>query len=179
MNRRMIISTVGLMLLAEAGLLLLPLAVGLLYGEESVRATLLTIGIAVAAGLLLYLPARTKNRVIYAREGFLTVALCWLTVSAVGALPFFLSGQIPNYIDAFFETVSGFTTTGASILKEVEALSRGMLYWRSFTHWLGGMGVLVFLLALIPVGGRQEGFTMHLLRVPTSENSCRKCAAPP
>lgn len=152
MNRRMIISTVGLMLLAEAGLLLLPLAVGLLYGEESVRATLLTIGIAVAAGLLLYLPARTKNRVIYAREGFLTVALCWLTVSAVGALPFFLSGQIPNYIDAFFEAVSGFTTTGASIMDgaQIESMSRGLLFWRSFTHWVGGMGVLVFIMALIP-----------------------------
>ena len=152
MNRRMIISTVGLMLLAEAGLLLLPLAVGLLYGEESVRATLLTIGIAVAAGLLLYLPARTKNRVIYAREGFLTVALCWLTVSAVGALPFFLSGQIPNYIDAFFEAVSGFTTTGASIMDgaQIESMSKGLLFWRSFTHWVGGMGVLVFIMALIP-----------------------------
>lgn len=163
MNRRMIISTVGLMLLAEAGLLLLPLAVGLLYGEESVRATLLTIGIAVAAGLLLYLPARTKNRVIYAREGFLTVALCWLTVSAVGALPFFLSGQIPNYIDAFFEAVSGFTTTGASIMDgaQIESMSRGLLFWRSFTHWVGGMGVLVFVMAILPMS---DGHTMHILR---------------
>ncbi len=152
MNRKMIISTVGVMLLAEAGLLLLPLAVGLLYGEASVRAIVLTALISALVGLLLYLPARTKNRVIYAREGFLTVALCWVAVSAVGALPFFLSGEIPNYIDAFFESVSGFTTTGASIMTgaQIESMSRGLLFWRSFTHWVGGMGVLVFIMALVP-----------------------------
>lgn len=117
--------------------------------------------LAAAGFSLLTRGARTD---FYTKEGLVCVGLAWVLLSLFGCLPFWLSGEIPSFIDAFFETVSGFTTTGASILKDVEALSRGMLYWRSFTHWLGGMGVLVFLLALIPVGGRQEGFTMHLLR---------------
>jgi len=94
--------------------------------------------------------SRPKSRVIYAKEGFAITSLAWLSLSAIGALPFFLSGQIPSYIDAFFETVSGFTTTGASILPQVEVLDRGLLFWRSFTHWVGGMGVLVFLMAFLP-----------------------------
>ena len=103
-------------------------------------------------------------KVIYAREGFVTVALSWVFLSLVGSLPFVISGEIPSFIDAFFETVSGFTTTGASIVPAVEELSKGILYWRSFSHWLGGMGVLVFLLALSPGDNNGAGFTMHLLR---------------
>jgi len=100
----------------------------------------------------------------FAKEGLVCVGLSWFVMSLVGALPFYFSGYIPKFIDALFEIVSGFTTTGASILDNVEALSMGMLYWRSFSHWLGGMGVLVFLLAIVPVSGKSEGFTMHILR---------------
>jgi len=121
---------------------------------------LLTIGIL----LILSLPAilqRPKNTRIYAKDGFVCVAAAWILLSAFGALPFMFSGAIPHYVDAFFETVSGFTTTGASILREIESLPRGILFWRSFTHWIGGMGVLVFVLAILPSAGGQ---TMHLMR---------------
>ncbi len=150
MNRKMILRMIGLMLLAEAALLSLPAITALIYGERCIWSILITMGIAGGAGLLIHVLCKPESRVIYAREGFVTVALTWLVLSAVGALPFFISGEIPNYIDAFFETVSGFTTTGASILTEIEAMSRGLLFWRSFTHWVGGMGVLVFIMALVP-----------------------------
>ena len=104
---------------------------------------------------------RTENQVIFAKEGFFVTALAWLSVSALGALPFVISGEIPNFVDAFFETVSGFTTTGASILNNVEAMSRSMLFWRSFTHWIGGMGVLVLMVAIMP---NLSGRTIHVLR---------------
>ena len=117
---------------------------------------------AIAA--LLALLSRGAKRDFYAREGLITVSLGWILMSALGCLPLCLSGEIPRYVDAFFEIVSGFTTTGASVVAVPEELSRGILLWRSFTHWLGGMGVLVFLLALVPLNGKNEGFTMHLLR---------------
>lgn len=104
---------------------------------------------------------KPKNKAMYAKEGFVTVALSWIVMSLFGALPFFLSGAIPNFIDAFFETVSGFTTTGASILTDVEALSKGMLMWRSLTHWIGGMGVLVFLMAILPLSGNGNLFLLR------------------
>ena len=113
MNRRMVIFTLGQMVLLEAVLLLLPILVSALYGEACIKALALTAGGCVLAGALLMLAGRAKNRVIYAKEGFLIVSLAWISLSALGALPFFISGEIPNYIDAFFETVSGFTTTGA------------------------------------------------------------------
>lgn len=100
----------------------------------------------------------------YAREGLISVGVGWIVMSLIGCLPFWISGEIPSFVDAFFETVSGFTTTGASILQDVEAMGDSMLYWRSFTHWLGGMGVLVFVLAIVPANGKGSGFTMHLLR---------------
>ena len=146
----MILNTVGLMLKVEAALLLLPAIAALIYGESCLWSILISAAISLAAGFALTLLSRPKSQVIYAREGFITVALAWVAVSAVGALPFYLSREIPSYIDAFFETVSGFTTTGASILENVEAMSRGLLFWRSFTHWVGGMGVLVFVMALVP-----------------------------
>ena len=161
MNRKMVFNTVGMMLVAEAALLLLPTAVALIYGETCAWALAASAGIALVAGLLLRLLLRPESRLIYAREGFVTVAMAWLLLSAVGALPFFLSGEIPSYIDAFFETVSGFTTTGASILANVEIMSRGLLFWRSFTHWVGGMGILVFVMAIVDdVNDR----SMHILR---------------
>ena len=146
----MILNTVGLMLKVEAALLLLPAIAALIYGESCLWSILISAAISLAAGFALTLLSRPKTQVIYAREGFITVALAWVAVSAVGALPFWISREIPSYIDAFFETVSGFTTTGASILANVEVMSRGLLFWRSFTHWVGGMGVLVFVMALVP-----------------------------
>ena len=111
---------------------------------------------------ILWLNCRSAPSAFYAREGLVCVGASWIVLSLIGCLPFWISREIPLYIDAFFEIVSGFTTTGSSILPNVEALSRGLLYWRSFSHWLGGMGVLVFLLAF--TGGKGQGFTMHLLR---------------
>ncbi|MCQ2427203.1 MAG: TrkH family potassium uptake protein [Clostridia bacterium] len=150
MNHRMVLRIIGLLVLAEAALLTLPALVSLIYGEASVWSLLITMAVCAAVGGLLVLVCRTKNKTIYARDGFVIVSLGWLTMSALGAMPFVISGEIPNYIDAFFETVSGFTTTGASIIPDLSKLSHGILFWRSFTHWVGGMGVLVFILAIIP-----------------------------
>ena len=150
---------IGRILVTEAALLALPAVTALAYGE-SLRPFLLTALLLVAVGLVMgrKKPARTA---LYARDGFAVVALAWLLMSAFGALPFVLSGDIPFYVDAFFETVSGFTTTGASILTEIEPLHRGILFWRSFTHWVGGMGVLVFVMAILPM---TDGHGMHLMR---------------
>ena len=148
MNHRMVVKPTGMLLLAEACLLLLPLAVSLIYRERCFYALLITIGVAGVLGGAAMLAGRRASNTIYSREGFTITGLSWLLLSAVGALPFRISGEIPSYVDAFFETVSGFTTTGASILRDVEAMSRGLQFWRSFTHWVGGMGVLVFLMAM-------------------------------
>ena len=150
---------IGRILLTEAALLVLPAVTALAYGE-SLRPFLLTALLLVAVGLIMgrKKPIRTA---LYARDGFAVVALAWLLMSAFGALPFVISGDIPFYVDAFFETVSGFTTTGASILTEIEPLHRGILFWRSFTHWVGGMGVLVFVMAILPM---TDGHGMHLMR---------------
>lgn len=135
----------------EAALLLLPLIVSICYRETNgIFAFLITIVLSLAIGFAITLIIKPKNKLIFAKEGFVIVALAWIVMSAIGALPFVLSGDIPSYIDAFFETVSGFTTTGASVLTNVEGISRGLLFWRSFTHWIGGMGVLVFIMAIIP-----------------------------
>ena len=124
------------------------------------------IGILAAAGIAVILALLSKGAKpdFFAKEGLVCVGTGWILMSLLGCLPFFLSREIPSYIDALFEIVSGFTTTGASILNDVEALSKSILYWRSFSHWVGGMGVLVFLLALVPMSGKNQGFTMHLLR---------------
>ena len=159
MNLRMIGFVLGRILLTEAGLLVLPLVTALLYGE-SLLPWLVTMGLLVLWGGLLS-RRRPERTALYARDGFAAVALAWILMSAFGALPFVLSGDIPHYVDAFFETVSGFTTTGASILTDVEILSRSGLLWRSFTHWVGGMGVLVFVMAILPMS---DGHTMHILR---------------
>ena len=159
MNYRMICYLIGRILLVEAALMLLPLGTALIYGEPLLPFLVAMAGLAVT-GLLLSRQKPGKGT-LYARDGFAVVALVWLLMSAFGALPLMLSGDIPNFVDAFFETVSGFTTTGATILTEVETLSRSGLLWRSFTHWIGGMGVLVFVLIVLPVTG---GSAMHLLR---------------
>ena len=151
MNYRMIWQILGRVLLIEAALLLLPLVTALCYGE-SVLPFLITIAVTAAAGGLL-ISIKPKSEEIYVREGFTVVGLSWIIMSLFGALPFVLAGQIPNYIDALFETVSGFTTTGASILTNVEAMNKSCLFWRSFSHWIGGMGALVFIMAVLPMSG--------------------------
>ena len=161
MNKRMIVWLLGALLLIESGLMLLPLVTALLYRERTGLYFLYTILGAAAAGGLMMLVTRPKNKTIYARDGLMTVALSWIVLSLVGAVPFTLSREIPSYLDAVFEMISGFTTTGSSILPDVEALSHCMLFWRSFTHWIGGMGVLVFLLTLIPLAG---GSHMNLMK---------------
>jgi trk system potassium uptake protein TrkH len=150
---------IGRILLTEAALLVLPLVTAVLY-DESTGPYLVTMLALVLVGLLLDL-RRPKETSLFARDGFAVVALAWVLMSAFGAMPLVLSGDIPNFIDAFFEVVSGFTTTGATILTEVESLSRGGLLWRSFTHWVGGMGVLVFVMAILPMS---DGHGMHLMR---------------
>ncbi len=161
MNRRMVLYTVGTVAKLIAALMVLPLAVSLIYSEDCYKAFLISIGISLAFGYALSLTSKPGSKVIYAREGFVIVSLAWIVISALGALPFFISGEIPSYIDAFFEMSSGFTTTGASILTDVEAMSKGLLFWRSFSHWIGGMGVLVFVLAVMPsVSDR----SIHILR---------------
>lgn len=160
----MILSLLGKIILLEAGLMALPLIVAVIYGEKNVVwAFLWTVVGSCALGGLIQAFCRPKDRVIYAKEGFIIVAFAWLTMSAIGAVPFVLSGEIHSYVDAFFETVSGFTTTGSSILRNVEEMSRGLLFWRSFTHWIGGMGVLVFMMAVVPLA-KGNGESMHLLR---------------
>ena len=143
MNYKMVIHTVGQVVLLEAAMLVLPLLVSLYYGDGCAMAYLQTIAICAVAGAIMTFTVRPKNHNIFAGEGFSIVSISWLALSAIGALPFTLTGDIPSYIDAFFETVSGFTTTGASILTNVELMMRSNLFWRSFTHWVGGMGVLV------------------------------------
>ena len=146
-------------------LFMLPaLCISLYHGETAaVRGFLWTLALMVVLVGILFLICRKAPDGFYAREGMLCVGLSWVFLSLLGCLPFYFSREIPSFIDAFFEMVSGFTTTGSSILTDVEALSKGLLYWRSFSHWLGGMGVLVFLLA-IGSGSNEKGFTMHLLR---------------
>jgi len=167
MNYRMVFYMVGRLLQLEAALLLLPAAVCLIYGDGGLAALLITAALALALGSGMTLFRRPKNQTIYAKEGFVIVALSWLFLSAVGALPFVISGEIPHYADAFFETVSGFTTTGATVVTDLNRLgetlgmSHGILFWRSFTHWIGGMGVLVLMMALSP---SESGRTIHVMR---------------
>lgn len=158
------------------GLFMIPaLLISLACGDTGVvRAFLYTMALIAGLCALLFPICKGAPSAFYATEGMICVALSWIVLSIVGCLPFRFSGEIPRFIDAFFEIVSGFTTTGASILTDVEALSRGLLYWRSFSHWVGGMGVLVFLLAIAPSGDKGTGFTMHLLRAESPGPSVGK-----
>ena len=165
MNYKMIGRFLGQILLLEAVFMLPALILAVSYTElASVQGFLVAIALALALGCILYLSCRKAGRLFGAREGLVCVGFSWVVLSLLGCLPFVISRQIPRFMDAFFETVSGFTTTGSSILSDVEALDRSLIYWRSFTHWVGGMGVLVFLLAVTPGGSGDKGFTMHLLR---------------
>ena len=165
MNYKMMGRFVAQILTIGALFMVPALAISLFYGErQAVFAFLATLGIFAAVIGLLRLTCRGAASAFYAREGLVCAGISWIVLSLLSCLPFWFSREIPKFIDAFFEIVSGFTTTGASILPEVESLSWGILYWRSFSHWLGGMGVLVFLLAFTPEGSKGQGFTMHLLR---------------
>ena len=165
MNFKMIGRFMGQTIAIEAALMLPALGISLFTGEwGAIPGFLYTLGIMVALSACLLVSCRRAGSIFGAREGMVCVGFSWLVLSLLGCLPFWFSGQIPRFVDALFESVSGFTTTGSSILSDVEALPKGLLYWRSFTHWVGGMGVLVFMLAIIPASGSDKGFTMHLLR---------------
>ncbi len=153
MNYAIVFRLLGYILLCEGALLLLPAITSLIYGEWMVLGVFLAVAVFCAVVGFLLKGIKPSSKVFYMREGFACTALSWVVISIVGAVPFVLTGCIPNPVDALFETVSGFTTTGASILPEVEGLPKGILLWRSFTHWIGGMGVLVFLLSLLPLTG--------------------------
>lgn len=165
MNYRMMGKFISRILLVEAVFMIPALLISVFHKESAAVSGFLTgMVITVATSSLLYLICRKAKKGFYAREGLVCVGASWVVMSLLGCLPFYFSGEIPSFVDALFETVSGFTTTGASILPEVEPLSMGNLYWRSFTHWLGGMGVLVFVLAIGRGREKSDGYTMHLLR---------------
>ena len=161
MNKRSIIYILGWVLIVEAVAMQIGTVTSLIYGEKEAIYFVATGVVCAILGVLAIKVKKPKNMVLYQKAGFASTALSWILLSLVGCMPFWLSGEIPSFIDAFYETVSGITTTGATILNDVEALSKGMLMWRSFLHWLGGMGVIVFLLAIIPkLGGQQNIFLM-------------------
>ena len=173
MNYKMMGRFIAQILFIEGFFMIPALFISLFCGEAAaIRGFLVALGVIAAVGGSLYLICRGAPNAFYATEGMVCVAVSWIVLSLVGCLPFYISREIPRFVDAFFEIVSGFTTTGASIVPSVEDLSKGILYWRSFSHWLGGMGVLVFLLAF--TGGKGQGFTMHLLRAESPGPSVGK-----
>lgn len=163
MNYRIIFHTIGKVALVLAALLLIPMILSLCFSEAAWWSYAVTIGICLVIGLVLVLCLKPKNNVFFSKEGLIIVSLAWVFVSLIGALPFVISREIPSYIDALFETTSGFSTTGASILtgEQIENMTQSFLFWRSFTHWIGGMGVIVFVMAV--VSGASER-SMHILR---------------
>lgn len=161
MNYRMIKYTLGWLLMFEAGFFLVPMITAVIYGEwRSLLAFAVTGLICLGIGWLC-IRKKPESTTIYAREGFVIVSLCWILLSVFGAIPFVISGSTNSFVDALFETASGFTTTGSSIFGDVESLDHAVLMWRSFTNWVGGMGVLVFIMAFLPLGGGQN---MHIMR---------------
>lgn len=170
MNYSIITYIIGWILNFEAAFMLLPCITALIYQEKSGWSFVITIVLCLMVGVPRVL-CKPSNKVFYVKEGFVTVSLSWVILSIVGAIPFVISGSIPNVIDALFETVSGFTTTGASILSDVESLPKCILFWRSFTHWIGGMGVLVFVLSILPMAG---GYHMSLMKAESPGPSVSK-----
>ena len=171
MNYKMVGFVLGRIFLIEAALMLFPMGCAAIYGEWSVVLSFLWPTLIVLALGLITSLRTPQNTKIYARDGLAIVALVWVLMSVFGAMPFVISGEIPSFVDAFFETVSGFTTTGSTILTDVEALSHGTLFWRSFSHWIGGMGILVFLLAVLPLVG---GSNMQLMKAESPGPSVGK-----
>ncbi len=170
MNYSMLLYFLGWILNFEALFLLVPAITALIYQEQAGFAFLITIGICLLIGIILTFK-KPKNKTIYAREGFVIASLSWIVLSLFGSLPFLISGCIPSFVDALFETVSGFTTTGSSIITDVEVLPKCILMWRSFTHWIGGMGVLVFIMAFLPLSGAQN---MNVMRAESPGPSVTK-----
>ena len=164
MNSKIILNTLGWVVGFEAICMVLPLICAFIYNEPMVNIFLFCILLCIVVGLIL-IKIPNKNKSMYAKEGFSIVALSWIFISIFGAMPFYISGYIPNFFDALFEATSGFTTTGASILADVEILPKSLLFWRSFTHWIGGMGVLVFLVAILPLSG---GSNLHLIKAEST-----------
>ena len=174
MNYKMVGFVLGRIFLIEAALMLLPMGCAAIYGEwASIPAFLIPVLILLVLGLAASLKS-PKDTKIYARDGLAIVALVWVLLSVFGALPFVITGEIPSFVDALFETVSGFTTTGSTILTDVESLSHGILFWRSFSHWIGGMGVLVFAMAVLPM---TDGRAMHLMRAEVPGPTCGKISS--
>ena len=165
MNLPIVMRTLGILLLCEAAAMLLPVLVALFYGDNVVLSFLLSVLLAFAAGLVFFSVKVRDNTVGY-REGFAIVAFGWLLASVFGALPFFFSGAVSSYVDALFETISGFSTTGATVIPDVEALPNSILFWRAFTHWLGGMGILVLALAIQPALGVGGAFRIMKAESP-------------
>ncbi len=171
MNRKIILYTLGWVLKIEAIFMLLPIICSLAYKEPYILGSFAVSALLCTLTGVLFTIKAPDNKAMFAKEGYITVALSWILISLFGCLPFVISGYIPNFIDAFFETVSGFTTTGASILSDVEALPKSLLFWRSFTHWIGGMGVLVFLVAILPLFG---GTNLNLIKAESPGPSVSK-----
>ena len=170
MNYKMIKNILGWVLLFEAFFMLAPLITAVVYHEKAFYSFLITIGICALLGALLVL-RKPKTTTLYSKEGFVIASLSWIVLSIFGAIPFVISGALPNIADALFETASGFTTTGASVIADVEALPKSILLWRSFTNWIGGMGVLVFLMAFLPLSG---GNNMHIMKAESPGPSVSK-----
>jgi trk system potassium uptake protein TrkH len=175
MNIRLIGKIISFILLLEIAFMFPGILFELFdHNMAGVRAFLITYVIILAAAGILNSLGRRAPRGFYAREGLMTTGLSWIAMSFFGCLPFWFSKEIPNFVDALFEMVSGFTTTGSSVVTDVEAMSRGMLYWRSFSHWVGGMGVLVFLMAVVPLSKGNEGYSLHILRAESPGPSVGK-----
>ena len=170
MNFRMVLKSLGIVILIEGLCMILPLLVSLLYGQGDAISFVISVLISVTVGFILYrIPIKNSN--FYARDGFAVVALSWIVISLFGSFPFIISNAIPSFIDAYFETVSGFTTTGSTILQEIESLPKGILFWRSFTHWMGGMGVLILTLAVLPTIGVGS---LHIMKAEATGPSTEK-----
>lgn len=170
MNYKMVIHVLGWILIFEALFMVVPIITAIVYCESAFWAFFAVAAVCLVAGKLIT-HKKPENKVLYSREGFVIVSLSWILLSFFGALPFVLSGAIPSFTDALFESVSGFTTTGASILSDVESLPRSALMWRSFSHWVGGMGVLVFIMAFLPLSGGQN---MHIMKAESAGPSVGK-----
>lgn len=174
MNKKAVRFYLGYMLLIEAILMVPSLLISVAHKDRAaVHGFLVTCVLLVLFALLCLLVKQSPNHALQSREGFITVGVSWVLLSVFGALPFYLSGRIPSFIDAFFETVSGLTTTGASILSDIDGIGKGLIFWRSFTHWIGGMGVLVFVLTIIPLA-KGHGDSLFLLRAESPGPSVGK-----
>ncbi len=180
LNKRIILNIIGLSVMLEGAFLLLPVLISVIYHEQDLRTNFLAFGITLLSGALVWLLSRSKDEEIGKREAYIIVPTVWVVFSAFGALPYFLGHYVPHYTDAFFEAISGFTTTGASIVTNIEALPHGILFWRSLTHLIGGLGILIMFIAILPflgVGGMQlfhvesVGLPMNKLRPRVRETA--------